>query len=132
MVLTLGGGAVGFTLASVVPALVVIVGSWIWFRIRLDWSSTNKQSFIMFATMGLPFLAWGTLARFRQRGRDAVFGLDVERGDGRLVERGDASQSLDPAVRADADRDTAGVTASSARSWAISRRSRRRSAGASS
>jgi O-antigen/teichoic acid export membrane protein len=80
VVLGLGGGAFGFALSSVVPLFVVIVAVWIWFGIKLDWSGTNRRSLLMFVTMGLPFLAWGTLVRFRGEGEMLFLGslLNVE------------------------------------------------------
>jgi len=80
IVLGLGGGAFGFALAAVVPLLVVVAGVWIWFGLGLDWSGTNPQSLRMFATMGLPFLAWGALVRFRSEGEMLFLGsmLNIE------------------------------------------------------
>jgi O-antigen/teichoic acid export membrane protein len=80
IILVLGGGAFGFALAAVVPLLVVVAGVWVWFGLGLDWSGTNRQSLLRFATMGLPFLAWGVLVRFRSEGEMLFLGsmLSVE------------------------------------------------------
>src|SRR5205823_5199685 len=80
VVLSLGGGAFGFALSAVAPLFVVTAGAWAWFGLGLNWSGTNRQSLRMFATMGLPFLAWSALVRFRGEGEMLFLGsmLNVE------------------------------------------------------
>lgn len=78
--LALGGGAIGLAAANVVPLLVVAVGGWLWFGIGFDRAGLDRRALVQLASLGLPFLAWNVLVRFRSDGEALFLGalLSVE------------------------------------------------------
>jgi O-antigen/teichoic acid export membrane protein len=72
VLLALGGGAVGLQIAVVVPTLVIVVVGWKRFGIGFDLSTLSRASMRTLAVIGLPFLGWNVLIRFRTES-DVVF-----------------------------------------------------------